>query len=304
LNILTLLSGLNISELLQKDNPDSLSLRILPQLSIADYEQYLEDSEWSDIVGMIQSSYKLLSSEVPKRGSDYLSLPTLTTNKGVKSRSSGQSKCEKWFRDKGLLLDTQCLSPQMMAVLFGFPSEWTKCLWDVQEDRTGASDPDISLEEPSTLTVVQQSLSESSTSIAASTLDIDETDLANPDDVIATKPSKSVAISRMDEVLGVNASLDERLAYLQSERDRLISSGASPKGIWIEKSKPAHKPNFIQAVWKSDNPRPEWGDKRSQYIGEYGKEKHLSAIAIHQAGQQLRIVEREIKSIEKKLRKS
>jgi hypothetical protein len=309
LNILTLLSGFNISELLQKDNPDSLSLRILPQLSIADYEQYLEDSEWSDIVGMIQSSYKLLSSEVPKRGSDYLSLPTLTTNKGVKSRSSGQSKCEKWFRDKGLLQDTQCLSPQMMAVLFGFPSEWTKCLWDVQEDRTGASDRDISLVEPSTLTVVQQSLSESYTSIAVSTIDIDETNLANPDEALAyvakqfaTKPSKSAAISRMDEVLGVNeSSLDERLAYLQAERDRLISSGASPKGIWIEKSKPAHKPNFIQAVWKSDKPRPEWGDKKSQYIGEYGKDKHLSAIAIHQAGQQLRIVEREIKKLEKKL---
>jgi hypothetical protein len=101
-----------------------------------------------------------------------------------------------------------------------------------------------------------------------------------------------------------NRKDQERLCFLKSERDRLISSGASPKGIWIEKSKPAHKPNFVQAVWKSDKPRPEWGDKKSQYIGEYGKDKHKSAIAIHQAGQQLRIVEREIKSIEKKLSKS
>jgi|GEM_PF-1031204 len=353
-NIQSLLSGLNISELSAKGDPDSSSSRTLPQLSIADYEQYLEDSEWLAISGMIRKSYKQLSLEVPKNGKDFLSLPTLTTNKGVKSRSSGQSKCEKWFRDKGLLQDTQCLSPQMMAVLFGFPMEWTKCLWESIEDRTGELDRDISLEEPSTLTAVQQSLSESSTSIAVlvgtivkpkfnggtgkvvsstkkkisvswsgannvvtysiaefhNQIDIlcvpspiDEENLANSDDAIATKPSKSVAISRMDEVLGVNASLDERLVHLQSERDRLISSGASPQGIWIEKSKPAHKPNFIQAVWKSDKPRPEWGDKKSQYIGEYGKDKHKSAIAIHQAGQQLRIVEREIKSIEKKLEK-
>lgn len=272
--IQSLLSGLNISELSTKDDPASLSSKTQLQLLVTHCEQYLEDSEWLAISGTIRKSYRQLSLEVPKNAKDSLSLPTLTTNKGVKSRSSGQSKCEKWFRDNGLLLDTQCLSPQMMAVLFGFPSEWTKCLWGVQEDRTGASDLDISLEEPSTLTVVQQSLSESCTSIAASVLVVN------------------------------NSSLDERLAYLQSERDRLISSGASPKGVWLEKSKPAHKENFVQVVWKSDNPRPEWGDKRSQYIGEYGKEKHLSAIAIHQAGQQLRIVEREIKSIEKKLRKS
>lgn len=355
-NIQSLLSGLNISGLSTKDDPDSLSSKTQLQLLITHCEQYLEDSEWLAISGKIRKSYKQLSLEVPKRGSDYLSLDTLTSNKGVKSRSSGQSKCEKWFRDKGLLLDTQCLSPQMMAVLFGFPSEWTKCLWDVQEEAKEESDLDISLEEPSTLTVVQQSLKESCTLIAVlvgtivkpkfnggtgkvvsstkkkisvswsgannvvtysiadfhNQIDIlslpspsiDETNLANLDDAIATKPSKSVAISRMDEVLGVNASLDERLAYLQSERDRLIASGASPKGIWIEKSKPAHKPNFVQAVWKSDKPRPEWGDKKSQYIGEYGKDKHKSAIAIHQAGQQLRIVEREIKSIEKKLSKS
>ena len=354
-NIQSLLSGLNISGLSTKDDLDSLSSKTQLQLLITHCEQYLEDSEWLAISGTIRKSYKQLSLEVPKRGSDYLSLDTLTSNKGVKSRSSGQSKCEKWFRDRGLLLDTQCLSPQMMAVLFGFPMDWTKCLWDVQEEAKEESDLDISLEEPSTLTVVQQSLKESCTSIAVlvgtivkpkfnggtgkvvrstkkkisvswsgannvvtysiadfhNQIDIlsqpipsiDETNLANPDDAIATKPSKSVAISRMDEVLGVNDSLDERLAYLQSERDRLISSGASPKGIWIEKSKPAHKPNFVQAVWKSDKPRPEWGDKKSQYIGEYGKDKHKSAIAIHQAGQQLRIVEREIKSILKKQEK-
>lgn len=267
--IQSLLSGLNISELSTKDDPDSLSLRTPPQLSITDYEQYLEESEWLDIVGTIRKSYKQLSSEVPKNAKDCLSLPTLTTNKGVTSRSSGQSKCEKWFRDKGLLQDTQCLSPQMMAALFGFPTEWTKCLWDAQGDRRDALEADISSEELSTLTAASQSSNESSTSIAASVLVVN------------------------------NSSPRERLAYLLSERNRLIAMGASPQGIWIEKSKPAKKP-FEQAVWKSAKPRPEWDGKKSKYIGEYGKENHISAIAQHKAGQELRKIEREIKKLQVK----
>lgn len=350
--IQSLLSGLNISELSTKGDPDSLSSKTQLQLLITHCEQYLEDSEWSDIVGMIHKSYKQLSLEVPKKGSDCLSLPTLTTNKGVKSRSSGQSKCEKWFRDKGLLLDTQCLSPQMMAVLFGFPMEWTKCLWDVQGVQTGELDLDICLEEPLTLTAVQQSLSESCTSIAVlvgtivkpkfnggkgkvisstkkkisvswfgannvvtytiaefrNNIDIlsvpspsiDEANLGNSSHAIATKPSESVAISRIDDVLvGNDLSLDERLAYLQSERDRLIASGASPRGIWINCSKVPNR-EFKQAVWKSDKPRAEWGDKKSKYIGEFNKEAHISAIAQHKAGQELRKIEREIKKLQVK----
>ena len=271
LNILNLLSGLNTSELLRKDDQDLLSSKTQLQLLVTHCEQYLEDSEWSAISGMIRKSYRQLSLEVPKNAKGSLSLPTLTSNKGVKSRSSGQSKSEKWFRDKGLLQDTQCLSPQMMAVMFGFPLEWTKCLWDAQEDRTAALDPDICLDEPSTLTAVQQCLNESSTSIAVSVLVLND------------------------------SSLDERLGYLQSERDRLISSGASPRGVWLEKSKPARRENFVQVVWKADTKHGWLSDKKSRYIGKENSDEHLSAIAIHKAGQELRKVEREIKSIEKKL---
>lgn len=275
LNIQNPRSGLNISELSTKDNPDLLSLKTPHQLSITDYEQYLEDSEWLDIVGMIRKSYKLLSSEVPKNGKDFLSLPTLTTNKGVKSRSSGQSKCEKWFRDKGLLQDTQCLSPQMMAVLFGFPMDWTKCLWDAQEEVREESDQDISLGEPSTLTVVQQSLNESCTSIAAST------------------PDKAVLVENI-------SSPGKRLAYLLSKRDRLIASGASPKGVWLCSGKVPNR-DFIQVVWKADKPHPWLGGAKSRYIGKLNSDEHLSAIAQHRAGQELRKIEREIKSIQKEL---
>jgi hypothetical protein len=300
--IQNLLSGLNISELSTKGDPASSSSKTQLQLLITHCEQYLEDSEWSDIVGTIHRSYKQLSLEVPKNGSDCLSLPTLTTNKGVKSRSSGQSKCEKWFRDKGLLLDTQCLSPQMMAVLFGFPMEWTKCLWDVQGVQTGELDLDICLEEPSTLTAVQQSLNESCISIAVSTVDIDEANLGNSDHAIATKPSESVAISRIDDVLVESKNvraLDARYQFLLERREELINLGACPDGVWINCGKVPRR-DFKQAVWKSDKPRPEWGDKKSQYIGKFGGDEHLSAIAQHRAGQELRKIEREIRKLQVK----
>ena len=307
--IQSLLSGLNISELSTKGDPDSSSSKTQLQLLITHCEQYLEDSEWSVIVGTIHKSYKLLSLEVPKNGSDFLSLPTLTTNKGVKSRSSGQSKCEKWFRDKGLLLDTQCLSPQMMAALFGFPMEWTKYLWDVQGVQTGELDLDICLGEQSTLTAVQQSLSESCISIAVSTVDIDEANLGNSDHAIAQEPSKSVANLRMDEgsvsvlveIINDDSVLVEsdRYQFLLERREQLIESGACADGVWINCGKVPHR-DFEQAVWKSSTPRKEWGDKKSQYIGKRGKEDHLSAIAQHRAGQELRKVEREIRKLQVK----
>lgn len=89
----------------------------------------------------------------------------------------------------------------------------------------------------------------------------------------------------------------ERLEFLRSERDRLINSGASPQGVWLEKSKPAKK-NFVQVVWKSSTTRTEWGDRKSHYIGKDGSDKHLSAIAQHKAGQKLREIEREIRKLE------
>lgn len=88
----------------------------------------------------------------------------------------------------------------------------------------------------------------------------------------------------------------ERLEFLRSERDRLIASGASPEGVQIEKSKPAGK-DFIQVVWKSKTPRTEWSDRKSHYIGKENSDKHLSAIAQHKAGQELRKIEKEIKKI-------
>lgn len=128
-------------------------------------------------------------------------------------------------------------------------------------------------------------------------------------DAIATESELSVANLRIDEgsvsvlveidqpVLVEN--YDDRLDSLLERRDQLIASGASPKGVWINCGR-CHDRDFRQAVWKSDKPQTQWGDKKSQYIGRQGGEDHLSAIAQHRAGQELRKIEREIKKLQVK----
>ncbi|MCA6572123.1 MAG: hypothetical protein IM549_02440 [Pseudanabaena sp. M53BS1SP1A06MG] len=291
--------GLNTSESLTKDDHVLQSLKIHQALSLQDYEQYLEDSEWSDIVGMIRKSCRLTGSEVPKKDPESLSLPTLTSNKGTKrSRPAGQSRCEKWLKDNGFLQSTQVLSAEMMCVLFGFPKDWTQCLSDAIATQKEESEVDTCLEDQSisTVQVLYSKESYFSTDNSEDFSYIEETNLANSDHAIATKPSKSVAISRMDEVLV--GSLDDRLAQLHQERDRLIQSGASPKGIWIEWSRPSGKA-FKQACWKSDKPRDEWGKKKSKYIGEFDGDAHKSAIAQYLAGKKLQEIEKEIKRLSK-----
>lgn len=92
---------------------------------------------------------------------------------------------------------------------------------------------------------------------------------------------------------------DARYKFLLERREQLIESGASPQGVWINCGKVPHR-DFRQAVWKSDKPQPQWGNKKSQYIGKFMGEEHLSAIAQHRAGQELRKIEREIKKLQVK----
>lgn len=264
--------GLNISDASKKDSP-SLSLsRTQQDYSIAEWELSYKGYPKAGTMRNGKLS-PLPSLEVPKRGKEFLSLPTLTSNTATdSSRASGQSKLERWLKDKGFLQDTQVLSAEMMATLFGFPKDWTLCLSDATGERLGELDLDIFSDGRSISTVQPLSSNESSTSIAFS-------------------------------VNNINASSSAKLDFLLEQRDRLISSGASPQGVWINCGK-VPKRDFRQAVWKSDKPRSEWGDKKSKYIGEFGKESHISAIAQHRAGQELRKIEREIKSIQKKLEKS
>ena len=262
LNIQTLLSGLSISDVSMKDSPNLSSLKILLDSSIEEWEQ---SSKAYPQAGTMQNGKlsMLPCLEVPKKERGCLSLPTLTTGLGS-GRNAGATKSEKWLKDKGYVQNTQALNPQMMALLFAFPMDWTECLLKSPKK----SKVEIALEpclgEQSILTVPPLQSNESSTCIEFS----------------------------------VN-NLDARLSFLLEQRDRLISSGASAQGIWINCGKVPNR-DFKQAVWKSDKPRPEWSDKKSKYIGKLDGDEHLSAIAQHRAGQELRKVEREIKKLQVK----
>ena len=113
-------------------------------------------------------------------------------------------------------------------------------------------------------------------------------------DAIAQEPSKSVANLHIDA-----DSDSDRYQFLLERREQLIESGACADGVWINCGKVPRR-DFKQAVWKSSSPRPEWNDKKSKYIGEFGKEAHISAIAQHRAGQELRKIEREIRKLQVK----
>lgn len=262
--------GLNTSDALMKADPVLSSSKTQQDYSIAEWEQSCKAYPRS---GTMQNGRlsALPCLEVPKNGKEFLSLPTLTTGLGS-GRNAGATKLEKWLKDKGILLSTQALNPQMMALLFNFPKDWTECLLGSRKEAETETVLEPCLDAPSISTVPPSRLSES---------------------FICTEFSQNNIDAETSSPL-------ERLEFLRSERDRLINSGASPQGVWLEKSKPAGK-NFVQVVWKSSAPRTEWGDRKSRYIGKENSNEHLSAIAQHTAGQQLREIEREIKKLETRL---
>jgi hypothetical protein len=263
----SLSSGLNICDVSTKADPDLLSLKTQQDYSIAEWEESCKAYPRS---GTMQNGRlsALPCLEIPKGEKGCLSLPTLTTGMGT-GRSAGATKLEKWLRDKGVLQNTQSLNPQMMALLSGFPKDWTECLWESPRELEAEMTLEPYLGEPSTSTVQPLFSSESSTSIAFSAKIIDAT------------PSNPL----------------EQLEFLRSERDRMINLGASPQGVWIERSKPA-KRDFVQVVWKSSSPRTEWCDRKSRYIGKENSDEHLSAIAQYAAGKKLQAIEKEIKKLE------
>jgi hypothetical protein len=258
--------GLSISGASKKDGPDSSLSKIPQDYLIVEWEQSCKAYPKAGTMRSGRLS-PLPSLEVPKREKEFLSLPTLTTGLGS-GRNAGATRSEKWLKDKKLLLNTQVLNPQMMALLFSFPMNWTECLLESPKESEGETMLELCLVEQSISTAPPSPSNESSICIEFSANNID-------------------------------ASSSARLNFLLEQRDRLISSGASPQGVWINCGKVPHR-DFKQAAWKSDKPRKEWKDKKSKYIGEFGKEEHLSAITQHKAGQKLRKVEREIKKLQVK----
>ena len=121
--------------------------RCSKELSNEDFELFLADSLWQDTLGRLRQC-RAFGSDRRKttgkaslsareslarviKGSDYLSFPTLTSNAQGTSRPAGQTKCEKWFKDNGLIpngsqLGTRAMPTASFAIaqVMGFPSSW------------------------------------------------------------------------------------------------------------------------------------------------------------------------------------
>lgn len=118
------------------DNPDLSLWNSLKGLSNEDFEQSLEDSEWLGIVATLRSFYQQRNSELCTKETEFLSCPTLTSgSKTEKSRAAGTTKCERWFKENGLIPPGYQLSAPAMAVLMGLPEDLFNPLCPPQADQ-------------------------------------------------------------------------------------------------------------------------------------------------------------------------
>jgi hypothetical protein len=150
------LSGEKEFAVLSKLDPDSVLLNNLKELSDEDFELFLADSTWQDTQQKLSLSRRV-ALEPDTRDSDCLLFPTLTSNECSTSRPAGQTKCERWFKDKGLVPPGYQLGREAIALMMGFPSDWFEVLSQKNSNQTttsslptpqDASEPDISQEEP------------------------------------------------------------------------------------------------------------------------------------------------------------
>ncbi len=133
-------------EYCSKLNPSSVLWNSLKELSDEDFELFLGDLVWQDILLKLKQSRRQ-ALELDNRGTDCLSFPTLTSGQtSTKMRPAGQVKCEKWFKDKGLIPSGSQLSAQAIAMIMGFPPNWFDCLSQVKPQEE--LELDISQEEP------------------------------------------------------------------------------------------------------------------------------------------------------------
>jgi hypothetical protein len=141
------LYGKKVLESSRRRNPNSWWLNNQQEFSNEDYELFLEDSEWQDIKAKLKLSRRV-SLEQDTKDSDYLSFPTLTSGQtSTTMRPAGQTKCEKWFRNKGLIPSGSQLGSEAIATIMGFPPNWFDCLSPTKPQ--AESEVDISQVEPS-----------------------------------------------------------------------------------------------------------------------------------------------------------
>ena len=120
-------SGEKDLEYCSKLNPSSVLWNNLKALSDEDLELFLPASIWQDTLLRLKQSRRE-SLDYRTRDSEYLFFPTLTSNECSTSRPAGQTKCEKWFKDNGLIPSGSQLSAQAIALVMGFPSNWFEVL--------------------------------------------------------------------------------------------------------------------------------------------------------------------------------
>ncbi len=106
--------------------PASSSLKILQDLSTKDYEQFLGDSEWLAMSGMIRKSYQLRNSDRPSEEKGFSSLPTPTTYcKGSTGcRPAGATRLEQKLRP--YIIKGDKLNPAVPGWMMGFPVGWAE----------------------------------------------------------------------------------------------------------------------------------------------------------------------------------
>ncbi len=156
-NIPPLPSGERESDVSLSAEPDSVLLNNLKEWSDEDFEQFLEPYKWQDIQQNLASLERQSLARVIK-DPDCLLFPTLTSgDRSLNSRPAGQTKCEKWWRDKGLIPNGSQLGTCALASIMGFPSDWFKGLTKYYSKnattpnlptRQDASEPDTLLVEP------------------------------------------------------------------------------------------------------------------------------------------------------------
>jgi len=107
-------------------NPISPSSKILRGLSVEDFEQCLEDCEWSNIVGTIHKSFQQRNSERRTSAKGFSSLPTPTTYaKGSTGcRPAGATRLEQSLRK--FITKGDKLNPGVPGWMMGFPVGWVE----------------------------------------------------------------------------------------------------------------------------------------------------------------------------------
>ena len=108
-------------------------------------------------------------------------------DRSLTSRPAGQTKCERWFKENGLIPPGYQLSAPAMALMMGFPEDWFDCLSPpIIED---GSEPDTSPEGLSS----QHRQRPPSNGFSASTTSSSETVLMvkeEPETVLMVKPDQ------------------------------------------------------------------------------------------------------------------